>query len=254
MKNNQNYGIIISSFKCEDCNFHTEKTDDIDLSLFSRKEECNNYSAKMIRKIKEEKIIIQIKIECNKCNKTKNENFNDKENKLEFHCCGQKPFLVTYYLSKENDDSIINNNILKNNNYIDDNIFNNSYNNKNMNNIINQNKNNQLISEDNSSIDEKKNIFNENDIYIKNIDICPWSNISNENKIILIFKYYKRTGVNYLLHCSKKNYFADVTKELIKQSEIDNRILFAVCDSKKLDGEKTIEELKLKNKSLIIFK
>ena len=249
MKQKENYGIIISSFKCENCNFHSEKSDDIDPSLFSRKEECKNYTAKMTRKIIEENIIIKIKIVCNKCNKFKNASFENKENKLEFQCCGQKKFVFSYYLSK--DDSIMNNN----NNYINENNSLISYNtNKNINNILNESKNNALISDDNSLIDDEKKIFNDNDIYIKNYDIYPWHNISNENKIILIFKYYKRTGVNYLIHCSKKCYFADVMKELIKECNIDNRIIFAVCDAKKLDGEKTIEELKLKNGALIIVR
>ena len=252
MEKNQNYRILISSFKCENCNFHSEKTDDIDSSLFLRNEECQNYSAKMKRWIKGEKIIIEITIECNICHNFKKDNFKNKENKLEFQCCKQQKFVVSYYISNQHEDSIIDDNLLNNNNIIDDdNISNNYYNNKNINNITNENK--YKYNNDNDNDNDNGN-DNDNNIYIKNIDIYPWSNIAIENKIILVFKYYKRTGVNYFLHCSKKSYFADVIKELIKECDIDNRIIFAACDAKQLDGEKTIEELKLKNKALILLR
>ena len=271
MEKLENYGILISSFECHNCNFHTEKTDDIDeSSSFTRNEECHNYLAKMTRKKKDEKIIININIECKICNKnSKYGSFENKENKLEFECCGQKKFIFSYFLStkkeenqliddskiNENNDLNINNNNVDNNNNIILNNLDDKMNNINKNNNNKDYKDSNIISDDDSLIyDNEKRKNDNNDVYIKKIDIYPWPNISNENKITIIFKYYKKTEVNYNIHCSKQNYLSDVIKAFKKECGIDSNLIYAICDANKLDGERTIKELHLKDKSLILIR
>ena len=197
----------------------------------------------MSRKIINEKVNISTTFECKRCEISKTRNFYDIENEFEFECCGQNKIKFSYFISllEDNkqliDDSLNKNDIINNLGSSLDNI-----NNKN-NNISIYN----LIDNDEEEIKNK-------DTKIKIVNVRPWAHIADENKITLILKYYKKTEVNYHIYCSKANYFSEVLKEFLKESEIRDKVKISICDGKKLDGEKTIEELELKDNDLVLVR
>ena len=255
------YGQLLSKFECKnsECGLNNELIDDIDdSSTFVRNEDCYHYRIKMIRKIKNRTINITISVTCNKCNKTESNESTDMTNTFSFQCCNQKEFIFTYEISLMKEEQNLfykhsnkNNkfegrekNLIENNeddNLIDDN---NSY--------INDKKDNKSINEDLIS-ENSQNILNKNNISLKKTELFPFKNIAEENKILLIFKYYKKTEENCFIYCSKSNHFADIIKEFQNKCGI-KKITYAFCDGKKLDGERTIKEMKLKNKSIILLK
>lgn len=247
----ENEGVVNSLLSCENNCLHKEYIDIIDdSSSFSRKEECQHYSIKMVRKRNQGKITIHITFECKLCEKNEKKIFENREDKFEFECCGQKKILFSFMLSlkeKKNikeDDSLISGEIrTKKGDSINSRIMNDINENYN---LFSQN----LIEDDSLIIDNEKE---KSDYKIQKIDIYPWPNIANENKITIKFKYYKKTEVDYHIHCSKSNYFSEVMKVFKKECQID-KFKVAICDAKKLDGEKTIKELELKDNCYIIVR
>ena len=211
-QNEKDYGFVLSGYICNNCNKETDnKEDKIDeTAIHSRNYECEHYIVNMKRKKSQNKITILLTFECNKCKKTQKKNFDSKEGNFQFECCGQKTATLTFFISLKEEE---NNNINLNNNLIDKSqIYGNNIIHNNINNIIKQQD---LISED----DKEKNIVNNNK-HFENIDVYPWPNICEENKITLIFKYYKKTNKNYHIHCSRRNYFSEVFKKFIEECQI----------------------------------
>ena len=87
---------------------------------------------------------------------------------------------------------------------------------------------------------------------IENIDIYPWPNIADENRIVLIFKYLKKTNIHYKMHCSKQNSFNEVLRAFKEKSRINNPI-YPICDGRMIDTSKRIFQLELKNESLVLL-
>ena len=255
------YGQLMSKFECKnfECPLNKELIDDIDDSAtFARNESCHHYSIKMIRKIKNRAINITISATCQNCNKTESNEYTDMTNTFFFQCCNQKEFIFTYEISLMKEEQNLfykpsnkNNkfegrekNLIENNE--DDNLFddNNSY--------INDKKDSKSMNEDLIS-ENSENRLNKNNISLKKTELFPFQNIAEENKILLIFKYYKKTEENCFIYCSKSNHLSDIIKEFKNKFGI-KKITYAFCDGKKLDGERTIKEIKLKNKSIILLK
>ena len=61
------------------------------------------------------------------------------------------------------------------------------------------------ISFNENNFTQIKEREDDDDKYIDNIDEYPWPNIADDNRIVLIFKYLKKTNVHYKMHCSKEN-------------------------------------------------
>ena len=243
-QNEKDYGFVLSGYICNNCNKETDnKEDKIDeTTSHSRNYECEHYIVYMKRKKSQNKITIRLTFECKKCHKPQEKNFDIKEGNFQFECCGQKTATLYFIISLKEEE----NNINLNNNLIDKSQIYDNYNiHNNMNYIIKQQD---LISED----DKEKNIVNNNK-HFENIDVYPWPNICEENKITLIFKYYKKTNKNYHIHCSRRNYFFEVFQKFKEECQI-TKYKFAVCNAKILDSEKTIGELELKDKSLILIR
>ena len=235
-------GLVISSLLCQNNNqiiycFFKEYKDEIDETSFSRNEECNHYHIRMGRKIINKKVKISVTFECKICANSETKDSDNVENIFEFECCGQNKIKFTYYISliednkkliDNSDDSLNKNDI---NNYID----------SSLNNINNNNDN---------------SFYNliDNDVNIKIVNVHPWPHIADDDKITIRFKYYKKTNVNYHIHCSKANYFSEVMKEFIKASEIRDNFKISICNGKKLDGENIIKELELKDYDLVLVR
>lgn len=238
-------GLVISSLLCQNnlinC-FFKEYKDEIDESYFSRNEECNHYYIRMGRKIIKEKVNISVTFECKKCKNSETKTSENFEKEFEFDCCGQNKIKFSYFISLIEDNKQL----------IDDSIIKNEINDSIIKNINNNNDNipfNNLIDND---VEDIKN--NNKDVNIKIVNVRPWSYIAEDNKITLRFKYYKKTEVNYHIQCSKKFFFSDVMKEFIKAIDIKEKVIISICDCKKLDGEKSIDELELKENDLIIVR
>lgn len=236
-------GLVISSLLCKSNNlkncFFKEYKDEIDESSFSRNEECNHYYIKINRKIINDKVNISVTFECKKCSDSKTIISDSFENEFNFECCEQNNIKFSYFISliEENkppsEYSIIKNEI----------------------NINNINNNDNISLYNLIDNDEEEDIQNKNkDVSIKIVHVHPWSYIADDNKITIIFKYYKKTEINYHIHCSKIIYFSEVVKEFIKASEIKDKIKAAFCGEKKLDGENAINELGLKDNDLVLVR
>ena len=240
-------GCLNFAFVCENnCDKKKEYSDTIDRSAsFSRNIDCDHYSLKMVRKRRQNKITLHLTFECQKCQKEENKMFEDVlEGNFEFQCCGQKKALCYFIISftfiylkirlykilkEENDNNLIDNDTNKN--------------------IINSVNSKISISEN----DIEKEIIKQSEYY-NYFHVYPWPNISEENQITLIFKYYKRIENNYYFHCSKENYLSELLKKFKEESDINDNIRFAVSNAKRLEGEKTIKELGLKNMSYILVR
>lgn len=247
-----NDGLVNSLLNCENNCLHKEYTDIIDDSTsFTRKEDCPHYSIKMVRKKRQRKITFLVIFVCKKCEKSEKKFFdNIIENKCEFECCGQKKILFSFSISLKEEK-----NLIKDDSLISEEIKNKDINSNNIifNKGINENfdkKSQNLITDESLIVDNEKE---KSDYNIQQIDIYPWANIANENKITLKFKYFKKIGVDYHIHCSKSNYFYEVMKEFEKEINIHN-FKFAISDSKRLDGEKTIKELELKDNCYVLVR
>ena len=90
------------------------------------------------------------------------------------------------------------------------------------------------------------------DKYIENIDVYPWPNIADDNKIVLIFKYLKKTNIHYKMHCSKENYFIDALNAFKEKNRI-NYPIYPICDGRKIELSEKIFKLNLKNNSLVLL-
>jgi len=109
------------------------------------------------------------------------------------------------------------------------------------------------ISFDENNITQIKEREDDDDKYIDNIDVYPWPNIADDNRIVLKFKYLKKTNVHYIMHCSKENYFNDVLKAFKEKYHINNPI-FPFCDGRKIEPSNKIYQLNLKNNSLVLLR
>ena len=266
-------GLLMSSIFCHNCNLPKEYTDVIENDVtFTRPENCDHYDFKMIRKCINQKIQLTIAINCKICNKNIRKTFEDMEKIYEYNCCGQQKIVFSYTISlkekslikdidniSKDNKNLINNDINKDDINSDNDfcIINNVGNNNN--NLINDNKsegnsisyNGKCYTKGGDDYDKK---IKNNNTNVKIIDVYPWENIAEENKINIMFKYYKKTQVNYKIRCSKKEYLTNVLKEFYKECKIEGKVRYAICDAILLDGEKTIGELKLKENSLILVR
>ena len=232
MENNLD-GIIMSYIKCENfCNSYKQLEDKIDDTIFTRTEKCDHYDLKMVRKIINNELMLIITAKCKICGRAERKEFREIENKFEFECCDQQKIVFNYRISLKNKK--------KEGHHLIDDLSN------------SEDGNSNLISDYGQEQDNQK-MNNVSDVDIKIIDLYPWDNIAETNKINILFKYYKNTQVNYKIHCSKDFYFADIIKEFKKNCNID-KVTYSICDAKELDGEKTIRELRLENNSLVFVK
>ena len=256
------YGELLSKFECKFCAFNKEFIDKIDeSSLFVRNEECKHYSFVLKRKSKDGKSIrINIVYCCKNCKKEELKEFTDLSNTFKYkcnNCDNQKELIFSYTIS-----------LIKENNKIFNkpSDMNNSFENKRENNFLYNKENDKLNNKDNKIFIEEKGNSNNEDLTLEDnysiingnldlnkIEFSHFPNISEENKIVLILKYYKKTEKNYYISCSKVDYLSDIIKEFKNKYGI-NKITYAICNGKRLDGERTIKELKLRNKSLIFLK
>ena len=103
-----------------------------------------------------------------------------------------------------------------------------------------------------NNIDKIKEREDDVDKNIENRDIYPWPNIADENRIVLIFKYLKKTNIHYKMHCSKQNSFYEVLKAFKEKCHINNPI-YPICNGRMIDTSKRIFQLELKNESLVLL-
>ena len=108
------------------------------------------------------------------------------------------------------------------------------------------------ISFNQNNITQIKEREDDVDKYIENIDVYPWPNIADDNKIVLIFKYLKKTNIHYKMHCSKHNYFNEVLRAFKEKNHINNPI-YPICNGRMIDTSKKIFQLELKNESLVLL-
>ena len=236
-------GLVISSLLCQNNNqiiycLFKEYKDEIDETSFSRNEECNHYHIRMGRKIINKKVKISVTFECKICANSETKYSDNIENEFEFECCGQNKIKFTYYISL----------IEANKQLIDDSVI--SLNKNDIINNIDSSLNNINNNNDNNSICD----LIDNDVNIKIVNVYPWPHIGDDDKITIRVKYYKKTEVNYHIHCSKANYFSEVMKEFIKASEIRAKFTISICNGKKLDGENTIKNLELNDYDLVLVR
>ena len=92
----------------------------------------------------------------------------------------------------------------------------------------------------------------DDDKNIENVDIYTWPNIADYNRIVLVFKYLKKTNIHYKVHCSKDNYFYEVLKIFKEKSHINHKIS-PICDGRKIELSERIYKLNLKNNSLVLL-
>ena len=108
------------------------------------------------------------------------------------------------------------------------------------------------ISFSENNISQIKEREDDDDKYIEYNDIYPWPNIADDNKIVLIFKYLKKTNIHYKMHCSKQNFLNDVLNVFKEKTHIKNKI-YPICDGRKIDPSQRIFQLNLKNESLVLL-
>lgn len=100
--------MLIGTLNCEDCQQIFSLEDKLIKNKSNlEKEECRNYSISFIKKFLDNNFMLEIIINCKKCNQNIFQSFSDNEKEYHFKCpnCSLKGLYLYYCLSIEEDNS-----------------------------------------------------------------------------------------------------------------------------------------------------